>query len=162
MARQPWFEPRSLSARARAAGSDASRHRLSRILPAMLAELDTLEGEALHALAATSDDAAVEAWRIDWLGTKGRLKGLMGRMKDVDPADRPAFGQRVNALKQTLNAAFEQRKAEAGQDCSGPPLDVTEPGTPTGLGRRHIISRTLGAPPLLVLSASRWERPHGL
>ncbi|MDP7030163.1 MAG: phenylalanine--tRNA ligase subunit alpha [Phycisphaerales bacterium] len=109
----------------------------------MLAELDTIEGEALQALADASDSPAIEAWRIEWLGTKGRLKGLMGRMKDVEPGDRPAFGQRVNALKQSLNAAFEQRQAASSKAASGPPMDVTEPGEPMGLGRRHIISRTI-------------------
>jgi len=106
----------------------------------MLADFDTIEAEALQGLM-DADEAGVEAWRIEWLGSKGRLKGLMGRMRDVDPSERPAFGQRMNALKKALESAFEDRKS-AGTS-SGPPMDVTEPGLPTGLGRRHIISRTI-------------------
>jgi len=107
----------------------------------MLAEIDIVQEEALAGLAAAGNADAVEAWRIEWLGTKGRLKGLMGRMKDVEPTDRPAFGQRMNALKKTLEAAFDGRQDAESQ--AGPPMDVSEPGIPTGQGRRHIISRTI-------------------
>lgn len=111
--------------------------------PAMLTELDTTQEQALAALAAAGDDAAIEAWRIDWLGSKGQLKQLMGRMKDVEPGDRPAFGQRMNAMKQALEGAFKERQAAADAAAStGPPMDLTEPGLPAGLGRRHVISQT--------------------
>ncbi|MCP4758553.1 MAG: phenylalanine--tRNA ligase subunit alpha [Planctomycetes bacterium] len=109
----------------------------------MLAELDTTESAALADLEAAGDAAALEAWRIEWLGSKGRLKSLMGRMKDVDPGDRPAFGQRMNAMKKLLEAAFAERKAAGDAAPSGPAIDVTEPGIPMGLGQRHIISRTI-------------------
>ncbi|MDP7070244.1 MAG: phenylalanine--tRNA ligase subunit alpha [Phycisphaerales bacterium] len=109
----------------------------------MLAELDTTESAALADLDAAGDAAAIEAWRIDWLGSKGRLKSLMGRMKDVPPEGRPAFGQRMNAMKKTLEAAYTERRGAGQRTPSGPTLDVTEPGAPTGLGQRHIISRTI-------------------
>lgn len=67
----------------------------------MLADIDQVETEALSSLAAAEADA-VEAWRIEWLGSKGRLKSMMSQMKDLDPSDRPAFGQRMNALKESL------------------------------------------------------------
>jgi len=109
----------------------------------MLAELDTTQEKALAALEQAGDDAAVEAWRIDWLGSKGQLKQLMGRMKDVELGDRPAFGHRMNAMKQALEGAFKARKGAASPASSGPPMDVTEPGIPAGLGRRHVISQTI-------------------
>ncbi len=110
-----------------------------------LADIDTLEQSALSELSAASDAAALEAWRIAYLGSKGRLKAAMASMKDVPKADKPAFGQRMNALKTTLESAFEQRKAGLGSggatSSSGPALDVTEPGHAPPLGRRHIITR---------------------
>jgi phenylalanyl-tRNA synthetase alpha chain len=109
----------------------------------MLAELDTIQEEALSLLATCDHADGLEQWRIDWLGSKGQLKSLMGRMKDVQSADRPAYGQRMNALKQTLTQAFKDRQAGAATRLDGPAIDVTEPGIPTGLGRRHIISRTI-------------------
>ena len=73
----------------------------------MLTELDAIQDEALSLLASCTQTEDLEQWRIDWLGSKGRLKSLMGRMKDVEAADRPAFGQRMNTLKQALNQAFD-------------------------------------------------------
>ncbi len=109
----------------------------------MLAELDITEATALSELEAADDAAALEAWRIEWLGSKGRLKAMMGQMKDVDPGDRPAFGQRMNAMKKSLEATFAERKAAGDSEPAGPAVDVTEPGIPAGLGTRHIISRTI-------------------
>ncbi len=106
----------------------------------MLADIDQVETEALSSLAAAEADA-VEAWRIEWLGSKGRLKSMMSQMKDLDPSDRPAFGQRMNALKESLEAAFTARQTSSPE--RGPSMDVTEPGVPTGLGRRHIIHQTI-------------------
>ncbi|MDG1837553.1 MAG: phenylalanine--tRNA ligase subunit alpha [Phycisphaerales bacterium] len=109
----------------------------------MLAELDTIQEEALVSLASCDQAATLEQWRIAWLGSKGRLKSLMGRMKDVEAAERPAFGQRMNTLKQALNQAFDHQCSRAESEQSGPAVDVTEPGLPTGLGRQHVISRTI-------------------
>jgi len=109
----------------------------------MLAELETQQTEALQALEAAGDTHALEAWRISWLGTKGRLKGLMGRIKDVSPEDRKAFGQHLNALKGALEEAFAARQAGGVHDTA--PLDVTEPGLGAQAGRRHVITSTIDA-----------------
>jgi phenylalanyl-tRNA synthetase alpha chain len=110
-----------------------------------LADIDTLEQSALAELSSASDAAALEAWRIAYLGSKGKLKAAMASMKDVPKEDKPAFGQRMNALKNALEAAFEERKGSLGSagasGGAGPALDVTEPGLAPPLGRRHIITR---------------------
>ncbi len=110
----------------------------------MLAELDKLETTALEELAGVGDPQELERWRITWLGTKGRLKALMPRIKEV-PADRkPAFGKRLNDLKVALESAFAQKESALRPAArAGPKIDVTEPGLPMGQGRRHILSRTM-------------------
>ena len=82
-------------------------------------EIDQLQLEAIAALDAASDPQAVEAWRIEYLGSKGRLKDMMSRMRDLPAAERPVFGQRMNALKQSLEAAFESGKTGASAAPSG-------------------------------------------
>jgi phenylalanyl-tRNA synthetase alpha chain len=113
----------------------------------MLAALDQLEASALAELATTPDAASLEAWRITYLGAKGKLKAAMGGLKDVPPADKPAVGQRLNAVKVKLEEAFKSRQetlssAPAPRD-DGPLVDLTEPGliTASAVGRRHIITR---------------------
>ncbi|MAY75092.1 MAG: phenylalanine--tRNA ligase subunit alpha [Phycisphaerae bacterium] len=114
----------------------------------MLGEIEQVEREAMDGLAAANDAEAVEAWRIAYLGSKGRLKGLMPRLKDVPKEEKAAVGQRLNALKGSLESAFEAKKSGVGGGgggASGPLLDITEPGLIRSerLGRRHIITRVI-------------------
>ncbi|MCU0689489.1 MAG: phenylalanine--tRNA ligase subunit alpha [Phycisphaerales bacterium] len=112
----------------------------------MAAILDQLHTDALDALARASDAAALEAWRIEFLGSKGRLKAAMGAIKDVPPADKPAFGAKLNTIAKAVEDAFTTRKASLGSAAAapaGPTVDVTEPGLieTRELGRAHIITR---------------------
>ncbi|MCC6579181.1 MAG: phenylalanine--tRNA ligase subunit alpha [Phycisphaeraceae bacterium] len=78
----------------------------------MLERIDQLEQQSMTDLARVADAAALEQFRIQYLGTKGAMKALMGLLKDVPADQKPRFGQRANALRQKLEAAFAQRKAE--------------------------------------------------
>jgi phenylalanyl-tRNA synthetase alpha chain len=114
----------------------------------LLRDLDSLEKEAMAELASAADPAALESWRVAYLGSKGRLKQLMPRMKEVPPAHKAETGQRLNAVKTALEAAIEQKQASLGapaKAASAPMLDVTEPGMieTHRLGRRHIITRVI-------------------
>ena len=112
----------------------------------MLDTLNQIESEGLAGLAAAGDAESLEAWRLGYLGGKGRLKAAMGGMKDVPKQEKKAVGQRMNELKGSLEAAFEARKAELGVGSTKPVgrfLDVTEPGEVSAamVGRRHILQR---------------------
>ena len=113
----------------------------------LLEDLKALRTEALARLDAAGDAAAVEAWRIEYLGAKGRFKALMPRMKEVPKEDKAAAGQQLNETKAALEAALKdaQSKAGGGGASSGPVLDITEPGIvqSSRLGRRHIITRVI-------------------
>ena len=111
----------------------------------MLAQLDELQTTALADLADAADVDAVEAWRIAYLGSKGRLKAMMPGLKDVSKADKPAVGKRLNEVKVALESGFEARKAEVASSgaASGPQVDVTQPGLDLPDGRRHVLSRTI-------------------
>ena len=112
----------------------------------MLETLEQLQSDALVELDASPDAEALEAWRIAYLGAKGRLKAAMGGLKDVPREDKPKVGQKLNEVKTALEAAFEARKdALAASGPSGPLIDMTEPGLVSShaVGRRHIITRVI-------------------
>lgn len=110
----------------------------------MLEALNELERSGLAELAEASDDASVEAWRVRYLGTKGRLRAVMPGLKDVAREDKPAVGKRLNEVKTALEAAFAARQSASGPArAAGPAVDLTEPGLPVGEGRRHVLSRTI-------------------
>ncbi len=119
----------------------------------MLDLLKTIEGEGLADLGRAGDAAALESWRVEFLGTKGRLKSAMGGLKDVPKDQKLAVGARLNAVQKALTEAFEARKAAVeaaanggggeGGAASGPMVDITLPGMlhSEAVGRSHIITR---------------------
>lgn len=112
----------------------------------MLAKIKELESQAQADLKAVSDAAALEEFRVKYLGTKGSVRDLMGMVKDVPADDRRAFGQGANAFRQALTEAFDQCKARIESDGAAsdkPHIDVTEPGLPPRLGREHVITQTI-------------------
>jgi phenylalanyl-tRNA synthetase alpha chain len=99
-----------------------------------------------------SEAAAVESrddWdrlRVRWVGRKqGLLRSLMGRMKEIPPAERRDYGQGVNRLKVEVEGRIEElerelaaaeeraKKAEAA-------VDVTLPGRRPALGTVHPVT----------------------
>jgi len=113
----------------------------------MLERIDQLAAQADADLARVADAAALEQFRIRYLGTKGALKDLMGLMKDVPGPQKKDFGRKANALKARLTEAFEGRKRSLGsakpQAAKAAGIDVTEPAAPPRLGRRHVITQTM-------------------
>ena len=108
----------------------------------MLATLTTLQEDALQEITALDSLESLESWRISYLGSKGRLKGIMPLMKDVSKEDKPAVGKRLNEVKTALESAFDSRKADiAASSSPRPPLDITEPGVEAQHGRCPISVR---------------------
>jgi phenylalanyl-tRNA synthetase alpha chain len=91
--------------------------------------------------ATAADPAALEAFRIKYLGSKGLVKAVMGEMKNVLPEQRKEFGQLLNDFKLFVENKFEALKNDgsaATETISGE--DFTLPGNPLPLGSRHPIS----------------------
>jgi len=81
----------------------------------MLERIDQLEADARTDLEQVADSASLEVFRIKYLGTKGAIKDLMGLMKDVPKEQKRDFGQKANALKNTLAEAFETKTQTLGK-----------------------------------------------
>lgn len=112
-----------------------------------LEEIERLQTEARTQILAAPDAAALEAARVRWLGRKGLLPQLMPQLKDAPPTERPELGRRLNALKETVQQALEQRRAElerqGGGGDAGEPFDPTLPGEWRGVGAVHPIHRII-------------------
>ncbi|MDA0803580.1 MAG: phenylalanine--tRNA ligase subunit alpha [Planctomycetota bacterium] len=104
---------------------------------------DQLEAKAIESLGQVASAAALEAWRVDYLGANGAIRDLMNQFKGAPKDQKPALGKRLNELKGALEEAFESRKSSMEPAAATAGLDVTEPGVEVGLGRRHPISRTI-------------------
>lgn len=111
-------------------------------MPQMLDELQDLQTEGLATLAQADDAEALEAWRLRYLGAKGRVKQAAAGFRNVPKEEKPAVGKRLNEVKKALEDAFAEKKAALGPAANaGPAIDVTEPGIDPALGKRHVITR---------------------
>lgn len=114
----------------------------------MLAQAEQLYKEALSQLAGAESTAVLEAWYRDTLGRKGNIYLLTRQVGQVDPAERPAFGKRINEIKTALEAAYEERlaalrTAELEAELAGSAIDVTLPGRRGWNCRLHPATQTL-------------------
>jgi phenylalanyl-tRNA synthetase alpha chain len=78
-------------------------------LEELTGQLEALEAEAAAAIAAAADGAALEQLRIDLLGKKGRLSGVLGAMGKLPGDQRPLVGQRANVLKEQVQGLLQER-----------------------------------------------------
>lgn len=108
----------------------------------MLAQLEELKSKGLAELGAAGDADALEAWRLAYLGGKGKVKKAAAGFRDVPKEEKPAVGAKLNEVKKALEAAFAEKKAAFGPAAAaGPAIDMTEPGIDPALGKRHVITR---------------------
>jgi phenylalanyl-tRNA synthetase alpha chain len=105
-------------------------------------DLETLQRDALDAIAGAQDAAALDALELDVLGKKGRLTGVLRGIGALPAEDRP----RVGAVANTVRIAVESALADRGAGLRGSELtarlaaeavDVTTPGRPIRRGTLH-------------------------
>jgi phenylalanyl-tRNA synthetase alpha chain len=114
----------------------------------MLEDASRLEKKWLEAVAAAPGLEALEAVRVEALGKKGEISGLMKGLGALTPDERKSAGARLNQLKDAVAAAIEARKselAEAAIDArlQREKLDMTLPVGIGAQGRLHPISQTI-------------------
>lgn len=106
--------------------------------------LDQEQHAALAEIASAAGADDLEAVRIRWMGRKGRIPGLMEELKGAPPAEKPALGRRINAFKQAVTAALDERKAAlSAPAASAEAVDFTLPGAWRGLGTSHPITAVI-------------------
>ncbi|MCB0645403.1 MAG: phenylalanine--tRNA ligase subunit alpha [Saprospiraceae bacterium] len=90
-----------------------------------------------------SSAAELEAFRIQFLGSKNEIKDVFGEIKSVPNEQKKEFGQRVNALKSAAEEKFakaqEQMQSLLNKASFGD-LDLSAPASDLQLGSRHPIS----------------------
>jgi phenylalanyl-tRNA synthetase alpha chain len=112
------------------------------------ADLHSVAAEALEAVAAAQDVAALDAMRTRYLGRgDGELTAFRrGLGKIADPDARRQMGQMVNELVERVGDAIDQRqstieRASRAQSMETEALDVTRPAPPLPRGRLNPVTR---------------------
>ena len=113
----------------------------------LLEEIEALKAQALQASGELTA-ATLEDWRIKYLGTKGAVKAMMGRLKEAPREDKPFVGKALNELKSALQARYDELSGELGP---GKPArrvaigDITLPGLRPRIGHVHLVTQTINA-----------------
>ena len=114
----------------------------------MREELLALEAESARAVGAAESLEALEALRVKYLGKKGGLTAILKQMGRLSPEERPVIGELANRVRTELETAVETRRALLEAQAletklKAETLDVTIPGAPVRLGKKHPLSLAL-------------------
>ena len=111
-------------------------------------ELEQIANEAGAAIEAAADLSALDDLRVDYLGKKGRLTGLLKGLGALSNEERPAAGARINEVKQALQGQINSKKSELesaalNAQLAEETIDVTLPGRGEEIGGLHPVTRTM-------------------
>lgn len=111
-------------------------------------DIQGLINQAQQEISKAPDKKTCEQIKLKYFGKKGVIADLMKSLKDVDPAVRPQLGKSINEFKQMLSNQLETvlSKFEAQETLAqleNEKIDVTQPGRPKNLGKRHILNQML-------------------
>ncbi len=95
--------------------------------------------------AVIEDKDQLEAFRIEYLGTKNKIKPLFGEIRNIPNERKKEYGQLLNEVKKgaenKFQSAQDQLTKQAANDVEA--LDLTAPAEPLPLGSRHPVSLVL-------------------
>ncbi len=107
--------------------------------------LNPIQTRIQAAIEKAPDLAALDLVRVAALGKKGEVSLLMRQLGSMTPQQRSEFGPQLNALKNTLNAAINDRRGELetaalNARLASETIDVTLPAPPLARGSIHPVS----------------------
>lgn len=109
--------------------------------------LQNLVSQATEAFESASDAASLENAKAKFLGKQGALTELMKGLAKLDVEQKKTEGARINAAKQSIEAALNARRealadAALAKELGEQTIDVTLPGRGTGSGGIHPVIKT--------------------
>jgi phenylalanyl-tRNA synthetase alpha chain len=110
--------------------------------------LEALRSRAHGEITAAGSTAQLEALRVKYLGKKGEMTAMLRQMGSLSADDRPAVGALANSVRSDIDSALAARSGSLASSAleerlRREKLDVTAPGTPVAVGRRHPMTIVL-------------------
>src|SRR4051812_24944466 len=111
----------------------------------LISKLDALDSEFSAAIRPLSDEPAIPAAHVQYLGKNGRLPELQKELGRLPANDKKPFGQALNRVKQNIETSVAERLAQLANVASEKDLarkvDVTLPARPVGGGHLHLLTQ---------------------
>jgi phenylalanyl-tRNA synthetase alpha chain len=113
-----------------------------------MTDIASLQSQILAQVAASNDEAALEAVRVAALGKKGSVSELLKSLGGMSPDERKVSGPLLNGLRDAVSEAIALRKTALGDAAldarlASEKIDVTLPPRPAPEGSVHPISQVL-------------------
>lgn len=110
--------------------------------------LETLAAQGKAAVEAAEDAAALDQVRVEYLGKKGLITGLLKGLGKLSAEERPAAGAKINVVKQEVADLINEKKAAMENAAVAAKLveetiDVSLPGRGQEVGALHPVTRTI-------------------
>ena len=111
-------------------------------------ELENISKEAKESIIAATDLSMLDDLRVEFLGKKGRLTGLLKSLGSLSAEERPAAGAKINEVKQSLQSLLNERKSYfegvvLDAKLTEETIDVSLPGRVEDIGGLHPVTRTM-------------------
>lgn len=111
-------------------------------------DLDKLINEASGLVDESATLEQLETVRVELLGKKGRLTGVLKSIGSLPPEEKPAAGQAVNQAKIAVQALIDEKRqlldnASLAEKLASDALDITLPGGGQSAGGLHPITLTI-------------------
>jgi phenylalanyl-tRNA synthetase alpha chain len=114
----------------------------------MSEQVEELKQQALRELAGIDNVKDLEAWRVQYLGKKSPLTGILRGLASLSIEDRKSVGAAANQLKTLLESASAEkaqalREAQITAAAQQESVDISLPGRPYTAGKTHPITETI-------------------
>jgi phenylalanyl-tRNA synthetase alpha chain len=108
--------------------------------------LEQLRDDAQREIVGASDEKALDAVRVRYLGRNGTISAWGEQMKTLGQEEKPIVGKLLNEVRNAVTAALEQvsEKFRAQKESEAlAHIDISLPGTPAERGSLHPLTQML-------------------
>ncbi|TDA68249.1 MAG: phenylalanine--tRNA ligase subunit alpha [Clostridia bacterium] len=114
----------------------------------MQEKITAIRAQAVQELQEVQDLAQLDGFRVKYLGKKGLITELLRSVGQLPRGERPEIGKEVNVLQEEIEAGLQARKDALTRQAlelrlAAEAIDVTLPGLPVNLGRRHPVQQVM-------------------
>lgn len=114
----------------------------------MQERLQQIKEEALAVLEKAEGLGELNDLRVKYLGKKGLITEVLRGMGKLSAEERPIIGQLANEVRDGIEALLAEKTeslklAEKSRKLQGERIDVTLPGKPFKLGKRHPLTQVM-------------------
>src|SRR3989440_12128546 len=106
--------------------------------------LEQLRDDALREIGSASDEQALEAARVKYLGRSGSISAWGEQMKTLAKEEKPIVGKLLNEVRNALTAAIDLRAQQfrsQKESASLGKIDISLPGTSHEIGALHPLTQ---------------------